>query len=67
MHVSHLKAYTVLSNIQRRNQRTIIVLVLLAIPVVYITIFIIQQIIWMLGMVALLLIVGWFLLNFKRR
>lgn len=67
MHVSHLKAYTVLSNINRRNQRTIIVLVLLAIPVVFIAIFILQQIIWMLGLIAFLLIIGWFVLNFKRR
>lgn len=56
-----------MSNINRRNQRTIIVLVLLAIPVVFIAIFILQQIIWMLGLIAFLLIIGWFVLNFKRR
>lgn len=64
--VSPLKDSTALNNIQKRQGR-LILLLLIAIPVIYLAIFIIQQIIWMLGMIFLLLLFGWFVLNFKRR
>lgn len=54
-------------NNDKRHQGKYHLLIILAIPALLIAIFIIQRLLMILGLIFLLLIIGWFMFNYKRR